>query len=122
MSFLRETCAPDLKEDLSDYFDEIDNEEYEKADESVAESIQESVQTIPATPRARKNMNKNVCNLFSVFKIRCWGLLWCEGGNEEKAHEFYCMLNGNLKSIACTDKDFEPNFFTLIDSASSVTL
>ena len=60
VSFLRETCAPDLKEDLSDYFDEIDNEEYEKADESVVESIQESVQTIPATPRARKNMNKNV--------------------------------------------------------------
>ncbi len=28
----------------------------------------------------------------SVFKIRCLGLLWCEGKSNEKAFEFYDML------------------------------
>jgi hypothetical protein len=28
----------------------------------------------------------------SVFKIRCLGLLWCEGKSAEKAFEFYDML------------------------------
>ena len=57
----------------------------------------------------------------SVFKLRCLGLLWCDGKPEEKAFEFYDMLqDDNQASIACNDKDFKPNFKTLLDMASEM--
>lgn len=57
----------------------------------------------------------------SVFKLRCLGLLWCEGKSAEKAFEFYDMLqDDNQKSIAANDKDFKPNFNSLLDMASAM--
>ena len=60
--------------------------------------------------------------MISLFKIRVLGLLWCEGNDVEKAHEFYNMLQGSQPTIACSDKDFKPNLFTLFDMASDMTL
>ena len=57
----------------------------------------------------------------SVFKLRCLGLLYCDGKAPEKAFEFYDMLqDDNQPSIAAGDKDFKPNFFTLLDMASEM--
>ena len=57
----------------------------------------------------------------SLFHFRCIGLLWCEGSAKEKAFEFYDMLQGDQKKIACNDKEFKPSFFTLLDMASEMT-
>jgi len=58
-------------------------------------------------------------NVFSTTKLRVLGLLWCEGGDKEKAFEFYENLQDNDQpKISCTDKDFKPNFFGLLDLAS----
>lgn len=57
----------------------------------------------------------------SVFKLRCLGLLYCDGKAKEKAFEFYDMLqDDNQPSIAASDKDFKPNFITLLDMASEM--
>jgi hypothetical protein len=59
--------------------------------------------------------------MLSVFKLRCLGLLWCDGKAGDKAFEFYDMLqDDNQPSIAAMDKDFQPNFFTLLDMASAM--
>ena len=58
---------------------------------------------------------------FDSFKMRILGLLWCEGGPDEKCIEFYdnCQDN-NQPEIAAEDKDFAPNFFKMLDFCSEI--
>ena len=58
---------------------------------------------------------------FDSFKLRVLGLLWCEGGADEKSVEFYdnCQDN-NQPEIAAEDKDFAPNFYQMLNFATEV--
>ena len=58
---------------------------------------------------------------FDSFKMRILGLLWCEGGPDEKCIEFYdnCQDN-NQPEIAAEDKDFKPNFYCMLDFCTSM--
>ena len=57
---------------------------------------------------------------FSVRKIKCVGLLWCDGSNKEKVVELYDMIqDNNQERIAADDKDFKKNLFLIFDFAST---
>ena len=59
--------------------------------------------------------------LISLFKLRCIGVLWCDGSPEEKATELYDnMQDADQPEIACNDKDFKPNLFKLLDFATKM--
>ena len=43
---------------------------------------------------------------FSTFKLRCLGILMCEGDAEEKAEELYQNINDTgVMTLTCNDKD-----------------
>ena len=53
---------------------------------------------------------------YSVKGIKVFAILWCKGKPEEKAVEFYDMLqDNNQKTIAANDKDFNDNLFNMFD-------
>ena len=58
---------------------------------------------------------------FSIFKLRCIGILYCDGSHHEKASELYdCMQDGDQETIACNDKDFKPNLYQLFFLATEM--
>ena len=60
-------------------------------------------------------------NKFCSWKLRVLGILWCEGSNKEKVFELYSNMQDNEQTtIAWSDKDFKPNFFAILDLASSI--
>ena len=64
-----------------------------------------------------KDVDKNA---YSVRKLKCVGLLWCDGSNKEKVVELYDMIQDNNQSrIAADDKDFRKNLFLIFDFAST---
>lgn len=64
-----------------------------------------------------KDIDKNA---YSVRKIKCVGLLWCDGSHKEKVVELYDMIqDNNQHSIAANDKDFRRNLFLIFDFAST---
>jgi hypothetical protein len=57
---------------------------------------------------------------FSVRKLKCVGLLWCDGEPEEKVVELYDMIqDNNQERIAADDKDFKKNLYLIFDFAST---
>mgnify|MGYP000382364270 CR=1 FL=1 len=50
---------------------------------------------------------------FSTFKLRCLGILWCEGSPIEKVVELFDNLQDGQYTISCNDRDFKPNLFQM---------
>jgi hypothetical protein len=59
--------------------------------------------------------------MLSVQKLMILGILWCEGDDQEKAVQFFELLQGRQDSrIAANDKDFKPNLYMLFDFATEI--
>lgn len=57
---------------------------------------------------------------YSVQKLRCLAILWCEDSPEEKVVEFWNMLQDSYQSkIAALDKDFKPNMELLFEISTT---
>ena len=56
-----------------------------------------------------------------MHKLKCLGLLWCDGDVKEKVPEFYDILQqeGDA-SIAHNDKDFKSTLFCIFDFSSQM--
>lgn len=61
------------------------------------------------------------CNFIDIQKLKLMAILLCEGSPKEKAFELYDSVQDNFQErIACSDKDFEPAFFHLLDLATEL--
>ena len=59
---------------------------------------------------------------FSVVKLQCLGLIWCDGSHTSKAKAFYNILQPNgIKTVSHSDKEFEPNLYCIFDLACEIT-
>lgn len=55
---------------------------------------------------------------YSIKNLRIFAMIWCDGDVKEKVVEFYDMLQDNDQpSIAASDKDFNKNFYPILDWA-----
>lgn len=56
---------------------------------------------------------------YDIENLRIFGMIWCAGDDKEKVIEFYDMLQDNDQpDIAATDKDFNVNFYKILDWAA----
>ena len=46
--------------------------------------------------------------------------MWCEGTPQEKASEFYEILNDDRENISCSDKDFKETLYRMFYIASEM--
>ena len=59
--------------------------------------------------------------MFDVFKLWTLGLLWCNGDDIKKAHDFFHIVQSNsMHDIACNDKDLKFNLFLLFHFATDM--
>lgn len=50
------------------------------------------------------------------------GILWCEGGNEEKLEELYDLVQENIPIIAHSDKEFKQAFYILLEMSMELSI
>jgi len=56
---------------------------------------------------------------FEIYKFRCYALLWCQGNDQQKAIEWYDIIqDNNQPSISATDKNFKMCIHHLFDIAA----
>lgn len=61
------------------------------------------------------------CNFINIQKLKLNAILLCEGSPKEKVFELYDSVQDNFQTkIACSDKDFEPAFFYILDVATEL--
>lgn len=55
------------------------------------------------------------------MKLKCIGILWCSGSEQDKAKELYnnLAIYGEQK-LGWEDNDFIPNLFALFDISSDI--
>lgn len=66
-------------------------------------------------------MHDEETDMLSVSKLRAIAILWCDGDPKEKVVEFYENMQDAMQvTIAASDRDFEPNLFAALNSATEM--